>query len=197
MYSLASINSLSDPLRIAAPAGPRELVERLYEEARDDVYGYCLTFGLTAGEAQEAAQDVFLRLYEVMRRGEAIENPRAWIFRVAHNHSLKLRARQPVPLPVDFDPGARVAMDADTPEQMAMEQQRTRRVQLAIGSLSEQQRRCLMLRMEGLRYPEIAGVMGISASSVGEFLRRAIHRLKKAGQGAGPGGGHGRGGGHE
>jgi len=33
--------------------------------------------------------------------------------------------------------------------------------------------------MEGLRYPEIAATLGISASAVGEFLRRAMARLKK------------------
>ena len=33
--------------------------------------------------------------------------------------------------------------------------------------------------MEGLRYPEIASTLGISASAVGEFLRRALLRLKK------------------
>jgi DNA-directed RNA polymerase specialized sigma24 family protein len=36
-----------------------------------------------------------------------------------------------------------------------------------------------MLRLEGLRYPEIGAVLGISPSAVGEFLRRAISRLKK------------------
>ena len=49
----------------------------------------------------------------------------------------------------------------------------------AVESLSEQQKRCLFLRMEGLRYPEIGAAMGISASAVGEFLRRAMLRLKK------------------
>jgi DNA-directed RNA polymerase specialized sigma24 family protein len=33
--------------------------------------------------------------------------------------------------------------------------------------------------LEGLRYPEIASTLGISASAVGEFLRRALARLKK------------------
>jgi DNA-directed RNA polymerase specialized sigma24 family protein len=33
--------------------------------------------------------------------------------------------------------------------------------------------------MEGLRYPEIGAVLGISASTVGEFMRRAIARLRR------------------
>jgi RNA polymerase sigma-70 factor (ECF subfamily) len=49
----------------------------------------------------------------------------------------------------------------------------------AVEGLSEQQRWCLFLRMEGLRYPEIGSALGISASTVGEFLRRAMERLKR------------------
>jgi RNA polymerase sigma-70 factor (ECF subfamily) len=49
-----------------------------------------------------------------------------------------------------------------------------------VQNLSEQQQRCLHLRLEGLRYPEIGAVLGISASAVAEFLRRAIARLRKA-----------------
>ena len=53
------------------------------------------------------------------------------------------------------------------------------RFHAAVQGLSEQQKRCLFLRLEGLRYPEIGSALGISASSVGEFLRRAMVRLKK------------------
>jgi DNA-directed RNA polymerase specialized sigma24 family protein len=35
------------------------------------------------------------------------------------------------------------------------------------------------LRLEGLRYAEIAAALGISSSAVGEFLRRAIERLRR------------------
>jgi RNA polymerase sigma-70 factor, ECF subfamily len=177
MFSLANTDSLT--FATGAKPGLREQVAALYEEARDDVYGYCLTFGLAPGEAQEAAQEVFLRLYETLRKGETIENPRAWVFRVAHNHSLKLRAKQRPQASGEFDWDAVAAPSGENPEAQAMDRQRTRRIQEAIASLSEQQRRCLLLRMEGLRYPEIAAALGISASSVGEFLRRAVTRLRQ------------------
>jgi RNA polymerase sigma-70 factor (ECF subfamily) len=66
-----------------------------------------------------------------------------------------------------------------TPETELLERERMARFHSAVEGLSEQQRRCLLLRMEGLRYPEIGSVLGISASAVGEFLRRAMVRLKK------------------
>jgi RNA polymerase sigma-70 factor, ECF subfamily len=175
--------SASEPFRILAmraQAGPEEMVTRLYEEAREDLYRYALTFGLPPGEAQEAVQEVFLRLYTAVKKGDDIQNPRAWCFRVAHNLSLKLRAANAHQLPFDLDLEARLSHADPGPEANAIDRQRMLRIHKAIEGLSEQQKRCLFLRMEGLRYPEIAGVLGIGTSTVGEFLRRAVSRLRKA-----------------
>ena len=65
------------------------------------------------------------------------------------------------------------------PEAELLERERMLRFHHAVEGLSEQQKRCLFLRLEGLRYPEIGSALGISASAVGEFLRRAMTRLKK------------------
>jgi RNA polymerase sigma-70 factor (ECF subfamily) len=157
----------------------RDEVARLYEEARDDVYRYLLTLGLHPPRAQEASQEVFLRLYAALRKGEKFENSRAWVFRVAHNLGLKIRSRQNAEAP--FDPlwGEQFAGQSGNPESELLERERMARFHSAVEGLSEQQRRCLFLRMEGLRYPEIGSALGISASTVGEFLRRAMERLKK------------------
>ena len=154
-------------------------VAQLFLEARDDVYRYLLTLGLYPPQAQEGAQEVFLRLYATLKKGEKIQNPRAWIFRVAHNLGLKIRTRQASEPPFDPDVESRLAAPAMDPEENLLEREKTVRFHSAIQRLSEQQRRCLFLRLEGLRYPEIGSALGISASAVGEFLRRAIMRLKK------------------
>jgi RNA polymerase sigma-70 factor (ECF subfamily) len=167
----------------------QDQVSRLFEEARDDVYRYLLTLGLHPPRAQEAAQEVFLRLYATLRKGEEIQNPRAWIFRVAHNLGLKIRARQNSEEPYDSEIGGRFTTQGfgtrrfdtqqETPESELIDRERMTRFHNAVEGLSEQQRRCLFLRLEGLRYPEIGSALGISASAVGEFLRRAMVRLKK------------------
>jgi RNA polymerase sigma-70 factor (ECF subfamily) len=157
----------------------RDRVAKLFEESRDDVYRYLLTLGLHPPRAQEAVQEVFLRLYGALRKGEDIRNPRGWIFRVAHNHGLKLKERQASESPFDPALEMRLASKADDPERLLLERERMMQFHRAVESLSEQQKRCLFLRMEGLRYPEIGAALGISASAVGEFLRRAMVRLKK------------------
>ena len=58
----------------------QDQVAQLFVEARDDVYRYLLGLGLHPPQAQEAAQEVFLRLYVTLKKGDDIQNPRGWIF---------------------------------------------------------------------------------------------------------------------
>lgn len=157
-----------------------EQVEKLYLEARDDVYYYLLTLNLGPAQAQEAAQEVFLRLYKALAAGDDILNPRAWIFRVAHNLGLKTSARERRTQPL----GAELALVTDGrysgPERALIEKEAGDRLHQAIETLSPQQRQVLFLRAEGLRYHEIAATLGVGTSTVGEFLRRAIRKLRKA-----------------
>ena len=157
----------------------RDQVADFFEETRDDVYRYLLTLGLFPPQAQEAAQEVFLKLYVELRQGEKILNWRAWVFRVAHNYGLKTRAKQHSFIAFDPELEQRLSSAEKNPEQTLLEKEELLRIHRGIEGLSDQQRRCLFLRMEGLRYPEIGEALGISASTVGEFLRRAITRLRK------------------
>ena len=162
-------------------SGPelQDQVAQLYIETREDVYRYLLTLGVHPPKAQEAVQEVFLRLYTSLKKGEKIESLRGWVFRVAHNYGLKVRARQSTE--EKFDPAfeTRLAAPAASAERELLDREKMSRLNTAVEGLSEQQKRVLFLRMEGLRYPEIASALGISASAVGEFLRRALLRLKK------------------
>ncbi|HUI77195.1 MAG TPA: RNA polymerase sigma factor [Bryobacteraceae bacterium] len=165
--------------QVRATARLHEQVTRLFEDAREDVYRYLLTLGVYPPQAQEATQEVFLRLYTALRKGEEIRKPRAWIFRVAHNLGIDIRTRQDTELPYAPELDFRHAGHRANPEQQLAERERTIRFHRAMEGLSDQQRRCLFLRLEGLRYSEIADALGISASAVGEFLRRAIERLRR------------------
>lgn len=165
--------------RSASPL--QDQVAQLFLDLREDVYRYLLMLGLYPAQAQETAQEVFLRLYSTLQAGERIESHRAWIFKVAHNLGLKSRVRQERERPFDPNLEANLESPAPDPEKALLERERNLRVHRAIEGLSEQQRRCLMLRLEGLRYPEIGSALGISASAVGEFLRRAVARLRRVG----------------
>ena len=159
-----------------------EEMERVYGETRTAIYSYLLHLGVPAPQAQEVTQDVYLRLYQTLRKGQQIENWRAWLFRVAHHQGVKVRSRERSFRMIDPDWNRYVPPTAETesPERQFLDRERRERVVKAMEELSPQQRNCLFLRSEGLRYREIAEVMGISLSTVNEFLRRGITRLAEA-----------------
>ena len=149
-----------------------ETVERLFVERRGEIYVYLVSLGVRPEEAQEMTQESFLKYFVALREGQSIENPRAWAYAAAHNLALNARPGTEV-----FEVGF---VTAETPESLAIASERMAKLRLAIENLSPRQRSCLHLRAEGFRYREIAGILGISPSTVGEFLQRAVKQLRKA-----------------
>jgi RNA polymerase sigma-70 factor, ECF subfamily len=151
-------------------------VTGLFLERRHEIYAYLVTLGIRPDEAQELTNDAFLKYYVALRDGQSIANPRAWVYTVAHNLAMNRHTEtEAVELPVEL-PG----FDRQTPESIALENERLAKLHRAVENLSPQQRSCLHLRAEGLLYREIAGIIGINPSTVGELLQRAVKRLRKA-----------------
>jgi RNA polymerase sigma-70 factor (ECF subfamily) len=155
-------------------------VTQAYEAARDDVYRYLLTFGVTPGDAQEITQEVYLRMFVSLTKGEDIQNLRAWAFRVAHNLGINRKTREKPTVVMDEYMESTMPSRGATPERALLDAERDARLEAALDTLSPQQRQCLYLRAEGLRYREIAETLGVSVSTVSEFLSRAVARLSKA-----------------
>lgn len=152
-------------------------VAAIYEEFRMDVYRYTLTLGLPPHVAQDITQDCFVRLYETLHKGAAIQNVRAWLLRVAHNLALNAISAKSFRT---ADLSETSAATTRTIEDRLITEEQRSRLHAEIARLSTQQRGCLELRAQGMRYREIAEIMGISTSAVGEFLRRAISKLREA-----------------
>jgi RNA polymerase sigma-70 factor (ECF subfamily) len=157
----------------------QELVAATYEELRDDVFRYLILIGVGPDEAQELCQEAFLRLYAALRKGQQIDNTRAWVFTVARNCGFSARASQATLAAFDTAVEEQLCSPSPSPEKVLLDRERMLRLHRAVSSLSHQQRQCLHLRVEGFRYREIAEILGVGSSTVGEFLQRAITRLRK------------------
>ncbi len=174
MASLPPENATSLPWQAArAVTHPLHAqVAVFFTEHRQEIYSYLLTLGVRTAEAQEFTNDAFLKYYVALRDGQSIANPRAWVYAVAHNLAVNHHARAELfELPTP---------QAPTPESIALQRERISLLHRAVENLSPQQRACLHLRAEGFRYREIAQILGINSSTVGEFLQRAVKRLRKA-----------------
>ncbi len=155
-------------------------IVRLYDELRPSLFGYLICQGLMPQEADDIIQDSFVQLYRVHKSNGNVDNPRSWLFRVAHNLSVNLQKRERRLVPaIDGEPYAGlegVRVEAD-PEQIYAHKERMRLLATAVTRLPQRQRECLYLRAEGLRYREIAEVIGTTTSAVAESLKRAVMRL--------------------
>jgi RNA polymerase sigma-70 factor (ECF subfamily) len=154
-----------------------ERIAAVYEELRMDVYRYVVTLGMPQQAAQDIAQDSFVRLYETLRNGSTVAHERAWLLRVAHNMAMNAVGAKDFSTIELSDEAVAITRTA---EENLIEAERRARLRRAIKRLSAQQRACLELRAQGLRYREIGEIIGINTSTVGEFLRRAVRNLQEA-----------------
>jgi RNA polymerase sigma-70 factor (ECF subfamily) len=160
--------------------GLQDYVATLYESMRDEVFRYIRSRGAQIEPAREACQDVFLRLFQTLRKGETVRNPRAWIFTVAHNCSIDLLSAGKADDHWDEALTEMLVATNDGPEQELLAREKMAKLGRAIQTLSPQQRHCLQLRAAGFSYREMAAVIGVQVSTVGESLRRAVSRLLRS-----------------
>lgn len=164
-------------LKEASKPGPgafEQEVIALFDALRRPVLRYLLGMGLGMQDAEEIVQEAFLALFQHLCAGRSRRNLRGWVFRVAHNLGLKrrARARENGELPALADP-------APNPEMQFAHAQRSQRILAVVNALPEQDRACLDLRAEGLRYREIAQVLGMSLGAVSNSLARSMARIAR------------------
>jgi RNA polymerase sigma-70 factor (ECF subfamily) len=177
------------------PDADRHATE-LFAELRAPLCRYVISLGLSPQDADEVAQEAFLRLHSHLlaqrespeprgrgdQRDRPEENLRGWIFRVAQNlaHDQRRRSSTRAAGSLDDSAEAQQAIDAQAgPEQRLLQDERTARLHAAMQALPQRQQQCLRLRAEGLRYREIADVLGVGVSTVAEAIHQALTRLGK------------------
>lgn len=154
-------------------------VTPIYRRHYHSVRRYAYAIVRSLPEAEDVAQECFVRLIQTLERGTGIENVLPWLLRVAHNLSLTRIGRRPSEL--SLESGHEMLIDAaPNPEEAAVAQQRRVWLQAALARLSPQELRCWTLRAEGLRYREIGGILGVRAGTVATLLVRATEKLSTA-----------------
>ncbi len=142
-------------------------------------------------EAEDLAQEVFLRVYRTRKKYRPRAKFSTWLFTIAHNLALncrrdrRLRAMQSLspqdsgPLPAGHLPPA-VPTREQAPTQELARQELAAVIQSALQQLNERQRLAVMLnKFEDMGYAEIAEVMNLSVMAIRSLLSRARSRLRE------------------
>ena len=158
----------------SARAGDRSAFDLLMRRHERLVLGTAYRLAGNLEDAQDASQEVFLRLYRNLGKIEA-GNLAAWLYRVTVNVCHDARRRRPDTVPVDEGP--ELTASGRDPQQSAGDSERRALLVRSLRALSEKERAALVLRdMEGLSTAEVASVLGSSVVTVRSQISKA--RLK-------------------
>ncbi len=162
----------------------QELVERLHRRVIRLAYRYLTS----QPDAEDIAQEVFVKLYKARHKWEPRASISTWVFRITANACLNvIRSRRTsgaVSLETarsDGDPMSEAIPERNLPEpDENLETLETAElVRRAIEMLPETQRMAILLnRFEGLSYAEVASALGTSEAAVKSMLFRARATLK-------------------
>ena len=145
-----------------------------------------------ADEAEDLAQEVFLRVYRTRQKYSPQAKFSTWLFTIANNlalNNLRDRKRKPtVPLAVtDSGPmGARPQDQLANPRSEAPGHALARAelagvIRKALDALNDRQKVAIVLnKFEDMGYAEIANVMGMTEKAVKSLLSRARGRLRES-----------------
>ena len=171
--------------RCVVPADQKQGAAQRVQELYDEHYAACYRFlvfdGATSDESIDFLQEAFLRLYQSLKSGTRIENPRAWLIRVLQRlriDEFRRTARECalVDFPEDVLPGVQVA---ENPESELLGLERSRQLEQAVRQLTKRQYQYLALRAEGMKFREIAETFDVSIGSVSDACARALKKLGK------------------
>jgi RNA polymerase sigma-70 factor (ECF subfamily) len=165
--------------------------EGLVEGYRQRLVGVLHHLVGDAAEAEDLAQEVFLRVYRARKKYRARCKFSTWLFTIANNLALnRLRSRRRRPVvsldvqdsgPLGPRPAEQLARDrAAQPAQQLQQQELAALIQQALAGLNERQRLAVVLnKFEDMQYAEIAEIMGLSTKAVKSLLSRARSNLRE------------------
>lgn len=159
----------------------------LFRRYFDQVYGLAYRLLGQSAAAEDAAQEVFLKIHRAADRIDSSRNPTPWILTITYNACRDIfrsashkMTKSSVSLDEEPDFGASLVPDHRTPEDEALSREREAQVQAAIQQLPDPLREVVVLHdYQGLGHQEIAEVVGASYAAVRKRYSRALAALSE------------------
>jgi RNA polymerase sigma-70 factor (ECF subfamily) len=170
---------------------PTVRFETLIERHHDEIYRYLWRLLNSRGgpdpalEAQDLAQEVYLRAYRAFGRLRKDSNHRAWMYKIATNcaYTALKRGGRYGQQSVDLHEGAEriAAGQTPSPEQQVIAGERWARVRREIASLPPKQQAAVVMRhIQGLDYGQIALALECSEDSARANVYQGLRRLRRS-----------------
>jgi RNA polymerase sigma-70 factor, ECF subfamily len=163
------------------PESPGEVLLRTFTGMRDELVSTLWFFLGSREDAQDVAQEAFLRCWRNQDSLPGVQNLRAWIFRVGLNAAKDLQRsawrRRAKPL---LGAEAVSKVDDSPPARVLEEQERLERLREALLHLRPEEKEVFLLRQNGdLTYEQIAELHNRPVGTVKTQMRSALQKLRK------------------
>lgn len=150
-------------------AGDKDAFGEVYQALKQPVYTICRRIVLSPELAEDVTHDVFVKLY-ISPPEPSVNNPRAWVFRMARNLAIDALRKQKL---ADGKDGEVTQDDLYGRVDLRLD------LETAISHLPRDQREILSLHLNGgLNFQDIAGITDLSLPSVYRRYRRALKTLR-------------------
>ncbi len=157
--------------------GDQAAFGELVKAHQNAVYNLCYRMLGERGEAEDAAQEAFLRAYAHLDRYDDDRSFRTWVLSIASNHCIdRLRKRRLTWLSLDegLPPHPALNSDALEPEDAVINSERNATIQLMLAELTPEYRAAVVLRYwYDMSYTEIAEMLNTTESAIKSRLFRA------------------------
>lgn len=169
-----------------AAGGDSSAFQALVERHRSMVYRVAYQFAGNHHDAEDIAQEVFIKVYRSLDRFRQDAQLTSWMYRIVMNACIDHRRRQRPAVAAPFGEEAEQRM-LNTPEERPDPEERAYAGELGqvleseIGRLPNGQRVVFVMRHhQGMKLCEIAEALGLAEGTVKRQLHAAVHRLRQA-----------------
>jgi RNA polymerase sigma-70 factor (ECF subfamily) len=165
-----------------AHTGDADAFSQLVEVYQTAVYNLCYRMLGDPYEAEDAAQETFLRAYRSMARYDRNRPFSTWLLSIAAHYCIdQIRKRRVMLLPIEELPYQEIQDPGPNPESVASRNEEQQRVQALLESLNPVDRASIvMYYWYDFSYDEIAQALGLTTSAVKSRLHRSRRELALA-----------------
>lgn len=167
-----------------AAAGDMTSFEAIYNATSRFVYAMALRVTKRSHDAQEVAQNVYVKVYKKLNTFKPDRSLLAWLYRITYNEALNfIRKRNNAPdIAVEQEILESNGADPVVNEHITIEHAGNL-VNSMLEQLTPEHRECIIMReLHEMSYQEIADILNININTVRSRLKRAREHLLKIGQ---------------
>jgi RNA polymerase sigma-70 factor (ECF subfamily) len=181
MTKLGETITVKPTAGVAGVLSAEEMLVRTFNELRDELISTLMFLLGNREDAQDAAQDAFVKCWATRDRLHQVLNLRSWIFRVGYNTAKDMQRSAWSRRVKPFRGEEVMLMGSEpAPVQVLEQQEAIERLRKAILDLRDEEKEVFLLRQNGdLTYEQIAEARHCPVGTVKTQMRSALDKLRK------------------